>query len=140
MTEQLRRPRGRPKGSEIDDRKALSQIADLLVEGRAHNVASATRRLAGHDPSLIRRLQRKFRLDRERLLAEAAASAQKLALQEGLRQDQIMRATRPLDWRQTHDPATQLMDAINLERQDSLTKSFAGRRRTPPQERSKAPR
>jgi hypothetical protein len=124
MTDTPRRDRGRPKGSEIDDGKALSQIADILVEGRAHNVAASVRLLAGHDPSLIRRLQRKFRRDRERLLMAARDKADQLALQEGVREDQIQRATQPLSWRHEHDATTQLMDAVNLERQETLKKAF----------------
>jgi len=122
-----RRRRGRPLGSEIDDGRALSQIADLLVEGRARNVAAAVRLLAGHDPSLIRRLQRKFCRDREALLTVAHAQAAQFALQEGVRQDQIRRATQPQKWRREHDPAVQLMDALNLERQEKLKRVF-GRR------------
>ena len=125
MTDTAKRPRGRPKGSEIDDYGALVQIADLLAEGRARNVAAAVRLLVGHDPSLIRRLQRKFRRDRDALLAAARSRLEELALQEGLRQDQIFRATDPLKWRQEHDATAQLMNAVNLERQESLRKSFA---------------
>jgi hypothetical protein len=127
MTDTPRRQRGRPKGSEIDDGRALRQVADFLAQGRAHNVAAAVRLLAGHDPSLIRRLQRKFRRDRAALLAEARVRVERLALQEGVRQDQIQRATQPLTWRQEHDAATQLMDALNLERQERLKKVFPRR-------------
>ena len=125
MTSTAKRPRGRPKGSEINDTGALIQIADLLADGRASNVAAAVRLLAGHDPSLIRRLQRKFRRDRDALMAAARSRAEQFALQEGVRQDQIQRATDPLKWRQEHDVEAQLLNAINLERQDSLKKSFA---------------
>ncbi len=125
MTDTLRRRRGRPKGSEIEDGRALSRIADLLVEGRARNIAAAVRILAGHDPSLIRRLQRKFLRDREALMATARATAARMALQEGIRQDQILRTTQPLNWRHTHDATTRLMDAVNLERQEKLKKAFA---------------
>ena len=124
-TELAKRPRGRPKGSEIDDSGVLVQIADLLAEGRAQNVAAAVRILAGHDPSLIRRLQRKFLRDRDTLLAAARSRAEQFALQEGLRQDQMLRATDPQRWRQEHDAEVQLLNAVNLERQDSLRKSFA---------------
>lgn len=124
MTRTERRPRGRPKGSEIDDQATLVQIADLLADGRARNVAAAVRLLAGHDPSLIRRLQRKFRRDRDALLVAARSRAEQFALQEGLRQDQILRTSDPLKWRQEHDVEAQLMNAVNLERQDSLKKSF----------------
>ena len=127
MNDTPRRRRGRPLGSEIDDSRALSQVADLLVEGRAHNVAAAVRLLTGHEPSLIRRLQRKFRLDREALLATARSKAEQFALQEGVRQDHILRATQPQKWRHEHDPALQLMEALNAERQEKLKRAF-GRR------------
>ncbi|WP_299618773.1 hypothetical protein [Pelagibius sp.] len=125
MTDMQRKRRGRPKGSEIDDSEALQHIADLLVEGRARNVAGAVRVLAGHRPSLIRRLQRKFCRERGTLLAAAHARAESLALEEGQRQNQLLRATQPHRWSQEHDSAVQLLDALALERQDRLKKSFA---------------
>ncbi len=127
MNDRPQRGRGRPLGSGIDDGRALSQIADLLVEGRAYNVAAAVRILVGHDPSRIRRLQRKFRPQREALLAAARSRAEEFALQEGVRQDHILRATQAQRWRHEHDPALQLMDALDRERQETLKKSF-GRR------------
>lgn len=127
MTNAPKRGRGRPKGSEIDDGRSLVQIADLLIEGRAQNIAAAVRILAGHDPSLIRRLQRKFLRERETLLTAARANAARLAVQEGVRQDQIHRATHPLSWRHEHDATTQLMDALILDRQETLKKSFTHR-------------
>ena len=127
MNDTSQRSRGRPQGSGIDDDRALSQIADFLVEGRARNVAAAVRILAGHDPSLIRRLQRKFRLERDALLAAARSKAEQVALQEGVRQDHILRATQAQKWRHEHDPALQLMDALDRERQETLRRVF-GRR------------
>jgi hypothetical protein len=127
MTDTRQRHRGRPKGSELDDGKALSRIADMLIEQRAQNVAAAVRLLAGQDPSLIRRLQRKFKRDREALLAAARARAEQLALQEGLREGQFLRATQPLHWRREHDADTQLIDALNLEREETLKKEFTRR-------------
>ncbi len=127
MTDRPRRHRGRPKGSEIDDSRELLRIAELLIEGRAQNVAAAVRLLAGHDPSLIRRLQRKFRRDAEKVLAAARARAERLALEDGMRYEQLLRATQPLRWRHEHDATTQLLDALNLERQDALKKPGAHR-------------
>lgn len=127
MTHTPQRQRGRPKGSEIDDGQALIRVAEFLIEGRAQNVAAAVRLLAGHDPSLIRRLQRKFRRDREALMAAAHAQAADMALQDGARQDQFLRATQPLTWRHEHDADTQLLDALALDRQETLKKSFARR-------------
>ena len=125
MTDTIKRRRGRPKGSEIDDGHQLAQIADILVEGRARNVAAAVRLLAGPDPSLIRRMQRKFRREREALLAAARSRAEQFALQEGVRQDQMLRATQPAKWRHEHDIDAQLLNALSLDRQESLKKSFA---------------
>ena len=87
-------------------------------------MAAAVRLLAGNDPSLIRRMQRKFRREREKLLAAARTKAERFALQEGIREGQILRATQPLSWRQKHDATTQLIEAVNLERQETLRKAF----------------
>ena len=69
------RRRGRPRGSGIPDQPTLERMADLLVRGGARNKTEAIRRLAGVDPSLIRRLQRKFKDDEWRLMADARARA-----------------------------------------------------------------
>ena len=122
MTNIPKRPRGRPKGSEIDDGVLLSQIADLLVESEAQNVAAAVRRIAGHDPSLIRRLQRKFKRDRSTLLAQAHAKAAQASAERETWIDEIQRVTRPLDWRQTKDPTMRVLDALERERQERLAK------------------
>jgi len=124
MTDAKTRHRGRPKGSEIDDRKVLCQIADLLIEERAKSVAAAARMIAGDDPSLTRRLQRKFRRDRIGLVSAARERAEQTALQDGIRQGQFLRATQPLHWRREHDAAVQVMDALTLERQEMLKKIF----------------
>lgn len=125
MIDMKKSRRGRPRGSGIDDREALHRIAELLVERKAQNVAAAVRVFAGHDPSLIRRLQRKFRHQGHVFLASAIAKSQQLALQEGVRQEQLLRATQPLKWRHDHDATTQLMDALSLEREEQLKRFFA---------------
>lgn len=127
MTSEIKRPRGRPKGSEIDDREVLSRIAELLVQGNAGNVAVAVRRVAGHDPSLIRRLQRKFRRDRQTLLRDARRRLRRLAAERQTWLDEIERVTEPLTWHLKNDPTLQMMDALTLERQDRLKKAFAQR-------------
>ena len=71
MVEQDKRPRGRPKGSCLDDAATLSRIADLLVSGEKSSKTAAIRRIAGPDPSVVRRLQRKFR-DAQPALMNAA--------------------------------------------------------------------
>jgi len=124
MTDTSTNRRGRPKGSEIDDGEALAWIAELLVQGQAGTVAAAVRRFAGHDPSLIRRLQRKFRRDRDALLAAARKRIEQAALDQQTWASEIQRVTRPHDWRVEHDPTLRTMDALRLERHERLTKSL----------------
>ncbi len=126
MTRRVRqaslRTRGRPKGSEIDDGVALARIADILVQGESGNVAAAVRRFAGNDPSLIRRLQRKFRRDRHGLLASARERAELRARERQTWQDEIRRVTQPFAWQAERDPAMRVMDALSMEQQDRLAK------------------
>lgn len=61
MQQAAHRPRGRPRGSGLPDRPTLERVADLLVAGKAATKTEAIRRLAGENPSVVRRLQRKFR-------------------------------------------------------------------------------
>ena len=121
------RPRGRPKGSEIDDHPILEQIADLIVQGQSENVAAAVRRIAGHEPSLIRRLQRKFQRDRDRLLAEAHQRAEQQAQDQQTWGEALHRVTHPLDWHQERDPAMRMLDAVSGEQQERLKKVFRRR-------------
>ncbi len=69
--ERARNRRGRPRGTGLPDRSTLERMADLLVDGAVATKTEAIRQLAGDDPSVIRRLQRKFR-DCEAQLIEAA--------------------------------------------------------------------
>ena len=71
MVEQDKRPRGRPVGSCLDDAATLARIADLLVSGEKSSKTAAIRRVAGPDPSGVRRLQRKFRDDQPALMNAA---------------------------------------------------------------------
>ena len=71
MAIQDKRPRGRPKGSCLDDSATLSRIADLLASGAETSKTAAIRRLAGPDPSILRRLQRKFKDDQPALMNAA---------------------------------------------------------------------
>jgi hypothetical protein len=125
MAENVKRLRGRPKGSEKDDSLALVRIAGLLLQGRADNVAAAVRLFAGNDPSLIRRLQRKFRRKRKALLAAAREITDRRARERATWQDEIRRVTRPLDWVAENDPTLRTMAALKLEKQERLTRSIA---------------
>ena len=62
------RIRGRPP---VDDSVALARIADLLVSGEAKSPRSAIAQTVGPADSTIRRLQRKWRSQKNKLLDEA---------------------------------------------------------------------
>ncbi len=124
MSDRAKRCRGRPKGSEMDDRGSLIQIAVLLAEGEAGNVAAAVRKIAGHDPSLIRRLQRKFRRDREALLAEARRIIERSVQERETWLDEIQRVTQPMDWHLEHDPTLRTMNALDRDQRERLAKAF----------------
>jgi hypothetical protein len=66
---------GRPKGSGLDDRAQLAAIAALLAANPKLKPTTAIRSLGVDDPSDIRRLRDKFRLDQGALLADAHRSA-----------------------------------------------------------------
>jgi len=65
---------GRPKGSGLDDSRQLESIAALLAANPSLKPTTAIRSLGVEDPSVIRRLRDKFRLDQARLLANARHS------------------------------------------------------------------
>jgi hypothetical protein len=65
---------GRPKGSGVDDSWQLESLAALLVANPALKPTTAIRSLGVEDPSVIRRLRDKFRMDQARLMAEARHS------------------------------------------------------------------
>ena len=64
-----RRKRGRPHKN---DQETLAKMAELLIEEAAINVADAARKaVGGNDPSLVRRLQRKFKDQKDQLTEDA---------------------------------------------------------------------
>jgi hypothetical protein len=72
-----RRRRGRPKGAtryERSDAETLSKMADQLSSNPTLSMAEAIRQATGksNDPSLFRRLRRKFRAQQTALMAAAA--------------------------------------------------------------------
>lgn len=66
---------GRPKGSGLDDRQQLRTIAALLAANPKLKPTTAIRSLGVDNPSAIRRLRDKFRLEQDKLLADARRSA-----------------------------------------------------------------
>ncbi len=65
---------GRPRGSGLDDSHQLESIAALLAANPALKPTTAIRSLGIEDPSVIRRLRDKFRMDQARLMANARRS------------------------------------------------------------------
>ena len=57
------RPRGRPKGTGIDDREILQSIFSLLNEDVGLRPTTAIRQLGISDPSVVRRLREKLKTD-----------------------------------------------------------------------------
>jgi hypothetical protein len=62
---------GRPKGTGVDDSRQLESLAALLTANPALKPTTAIRSLGVENPSVIRRLRDKFRMDQARLMAEA---------------------------------------------------------------------
>lgn len=62
---------GRPRGSGVDDSHHLQSLAALLAANPTLKPTTAIRLLGVEDPSVIRRLRDKFRVDQARLLADA---------------------------------------------------------------------
>ena len=67
---------GRPRGTGLDDSHQLESIAALLAANPGLKPTTAIRSLGVDDPSVIRRLRDKFRMDQARLLANARRSFQ----------------------------------------------------------------
>ncbi|MFA5899202.1 MAG: hypothetical protein WC829_08820 [Hyphomicrobium sp.] len=65
---------GRPKGTGLDDSRQLESIAALLAANPGLKPTTAIRSLGVEDPSAIRRLRDKFRIDQARLMANARHS------------------------------------------------------------------
>ncbi len=65
---------GRPRGSGVDDSRQLQSLAALLAANTALKPTAAIRSLGIEDPSVIRRLRDKFRIDQARLMADARRS------------------------------------------------------------------
>ena len=69
-----KRPRGRPKGTTLDDRPVLMRIAEVMVENPGTRPTTALRRIhrrAG--PSEVRRIQVKWKAVGEQLMEEVRA-------------------------------------------------------------------
>jgi len=68
-----KRSRGRPVGSGKDDAPTLSRLADLILANPKMRPTTAMKRLDIFDPSVIRRLQGKWRIEADHHMAQARA-------------------------------------------------------------------
>jgi hypothetical protein len=95
---------GRPKGSGVDDSRQLASLAALLASNPALKPTTAIRSLGVEDPSVIRRLRDKFRMDQAKLMADARRS---FRIDRSLARPGPMQPTsrRPLASVGTHIPA-----------------------------------
>ena len=66
---------GRPRGTSLDDRQQLQSIAALLAADPKLKPTTALRALGVVDPSTVRRLRDKFRIEQASLMAEARRSS-----------------------------------------------------------------
>lgn len=62
--------RGRPKGTGIDDRDHLREVAAMILKSPDLKPTTAIKKLGFSDPSTIRRLRDKFNSEKEELLRE----------------------------------------------------------------------
>ena len=62
---------GRPKGTSLDDRQQLQSIAALLAADPKLKPTTAIKALGVADPSTVRRLRDKFRVEQASLMADA---------------------------------------------------------------------
>ncbi len=62
---------GRPKGSGLDDSRQLASVAALLAANPQLHPYAAIRSLGIEDPSVIRRLRDKFRMEETKLMSDA---------------------------------------------------------------------
>jgi hypothetical protein len=74
MNQNLKRGRGRPVGTGIDDEPALARIADMIVANPSLRPTTAIKRVLDKpEPSIVRRLQVKWKEDAVGRLAAARA-------------------------------------------------------------------
>jgi hypothetical protein len=74
---------GRPKGSGLDDSRQLATVAALLNANPKLNPTAAIRSLGIEDPSVIRRLRDKYRIEQMKIAAGVSSANSEAALASG---------------------------------------------------------
>jgi hypothetical protein len=136
-----KRARGRPRGSGKDDRPALEQVADLMVQDPSLRATTAMKRVlrtradwGATDATLIRRWQRKLQVQREPLLIAARdrARPQRAATFEDLPSSTIGPEVIPSFFKQVealrNSPLAKEMQAL---RNSPLAKEMQALRNSP---------
>ncbi|MEO8421157.1 MAG: hypothetical protein ABI457_08185 [Hyphomicrobium sp.] len=96
---------GRPKGTGVDDSRQLESLAALLTANPALKPTTAIRSLGVEDPSVIRRLRDKFRMDQTRLMADARRDFHTNPRTHARPGPARLASRRPLASMRTHIPA-----------------------------------
>lgn len=96
---------GRPKGTGVDDSRQLESLAALLTANPALKPTTAIRSLGVEDPSVIRRLRDKFRMDQARLMADARRDFHTNPRTHACPGPARLASRRPLASMRTHIPA-----------------------------------
>jgi len=97
---------GRPKGTGVDDSRQLESLAALLTANPALKPTTAIRSLGVEDPSVIRRLRDKFRMDQARLMADARRDFRTNPRSHARSGAARPASRRPLTSMRTHIPAS----------------------------------
>jgi hypothetical protein len=99
---------GRPKGSGVDDSRHLQSLAALLAANPQLKPTTAIRSLGVEDPSVIRRLRDKFRLDQAQLMADARRGFRSTGRTHARPGPAQSTSRRPLASVRTHIPAVHI--------------------------------
>lgn len=116
-----RAPRGRPKGSGIDDSQRLDAIARLIASNPQLKPTTAIRAIGVSDPSVIRRLRDKFNTVRIELMQELQASATPARSAAAIKTDTAPAAPTTATAPRAHAPAA----AAAAPRRASRTRAIA---------------
>ncbi|CFX09534.1 conserved protein of unknown function [Candidatus Filomicrobium marinum] len=124
--------RGRPKGTGIDDRVPLIQIAALIAADPELKPTTAIRRIGVTEPSVIRRLRDKFKVFLAQQNAELNIANSQTAAAPAVaeRTDARLAHDKPT---QKQDSEKQSLSATGSKKKPALRKSIRFTSKTKPQ-------
>lgn len=89
MSDQRRQRRGRPKGTGINDWERLLLIASVIEKDPGLKVTTAIKKLGFSDPSVIRRLRDKFKVNRDNLMRDGSAASRTPSAEQAVREQYL---------------------------------------------------